>query len=102
MQKGLFDSGENDEDDDPSDPFRAPSSMGQKLRLNDRALDSESNILQESSNDRVEFNIQNTMLTDSSSPHKVEQFHSTGASGRIQGTLNIGRLSFKYKWSKKK
>lgn len=90
LQKGLFDSGENDEDDDPSDPFRAPSSMGMKLRLNDRALDSESNILQESSNDGVEFNIPSTILTDSSDPHKVEQLHSTGASGRIQGTLTIG------------
>lgn len=90
LQKGLFDSGENDEDDDPSDPFRAPSSMGLKLRLNDRALDSESNILQESSNDGVEFNIPNTILTDASDPHKVEQLHSTGASGRVQGTLTIG------------
>ena len=54
LQKGLFDSRENDEDDDPSDPFRAPSSMGQKLRLNDRVLDSDSNILQESSNHGVE------------------------------------------------
>jgi len=90
LQKGLFDSGENDEDDDPSDPFRAPSSIGQKLRLNDRALDSDSNILQESSKDAVEFNIENTKLTDFSEPHKVEQLHSTGAYGRTEGTLTIG------------
>lgn len=90
LQKGFFDSRENDEDDDPSDHFRAPSSMGQKLRLNDRVLDSDSNILQESSNHGVEFNIPNTMFTDSSDPHKVEQLHSTGASGRLQGTLTIG------------
>lgn len=84
LQKGLFDSGESDEDDDPSDPFRAASSIVQG-----RALASDSNILQESSKVGVEFNIPNANLTDFSEPHKVELLHSTGAFGRIEGSLTI-------------
>lgn len=90
LQKGLFDSGESDGDDDSSDPFRAASSIVQKVRLHDRACASDSNILQESSKVGVEFNIPNTNLIDFSEPHKVELLHSTDAFGRIEGSSTIG------------
>ncbi|KAH9307419.1 hypothetical protein KI387_035330, partial [Taxus chinensis] len=78
LQKGLFDDGDSDEDDDPGDLFRAHLSLGQKHRAHDGTLVSGSNLVRGLSIAGISLNIPNEMhaslpeTDEDYKPHKID------------------------------